>query len=64
MKIKLVEIDFMFPRNLTIMDLRSFVVNQLNEQGFPLRWAITSIQIPKNDDLDRQVKVEAVLIIN
>ena len=62
--VKLVEINLNFPQDLTILDLRSWVVSQLNKQGEPLRWAITSIQLPIANDLDRQVKVEAILIIH
>ena len=64
MRVKLVEIDLKFPRGLTILDLRSWVVNHLNDLGEPLRWSITSIEPPISNDSDSQVKVEAILIIH
>ena len=59
---KFVEIKLKFPSDLTIVDLRSWVVNQLNKKGEPLRWAITSIQTPINNGLDSDIKIEAILI--
>ena len=64
MRIKLVLLDLKFPRNLTPFDLRTWIISQLNQHGEPLRWAITSIQSPIDNDLDRQLKVEAILIIH
>ena len=64
MRLKLVEIDLKLPRDLTTLDLRSWVVDQLNKQGEPLRWTVTSIQPPINNDMDSDVKIEAILIIH
>ncbi len=64
MRIKLVELAIKWPRDLTLIALRSLILNQLHSKGEPLRWAITEIRVPMTNDLDRQVTVEAILIID
>ena len=45
----------------TIGDLRSWVLEQLQREGEPLRWAITSIQ-RSSETSQVALEVEAVLI--
>ena len=49
------------PESFAINDLRSWVLEQLQREGEPLRWAITSIQ--RSSETSRvALEVEAVLI--
>ena len=64
MEIKLVELDMEWPGDLSILDLRSWIVNQLTKHGEPLRWAITDIQAPMANAFNPQLRVEAIIIIH
>ncbi len=62
MKLKVLQLDLQWPKEVTVLDLRSWVVSQLIAYGEPLRWAITSVQPPLRTDSFRQLRVEAVVI--
>ena len=63
MRLKLLELNLQCPKELSLENLRPWLLIQLSQYGEPLRWAITSIQSSKCDGLFRQLTVEAVLII-
>ncbi len=64
MRLKRIEIQFPWNDDLLVHELRSIVLLHLDKEGKPLRWAITSIQPSKIEGLPRQVKVEAVVIVD
>ena len=49
------------PESCAVHDLRSWVLEQLQREGEPLRWAITSIQ-RSSETSQVALEVEAVLI--
>ena len=63
MNLEFIELDLDWPCELSVYDLKKYVVSKLVEYGEPLRWAITSVNT--NDETNNQIiSVEAVLIIN
>ncbi len=64
MQIKLVELKLVWPKDITVLELRLWVKNQLRKYGEPLRWAITDIGIASkfDDSLNRELTIEAVVI--
>ena len=64
MRLKSLEIDLEWPGDLPLQGLRLYILEELKEFGDPLRWAITSIQPPKNSTAFRHLKIEAVVIIS
>ena len=63
MKLKVLQLDFQWPEDVPLGELRLWLVNELTAYGNPLRWSITSIDTSDTDHLVRQLKVEAVVII-
>ena len=63
MKLKYVELNFVWPSELSIFNLRSFILSKLQEHGEPLRWAITSVCTNSEKEI-QIISVEVVLIIN
>ena len=63
MQLKVVELELRWPKSLSILELRPWLLNQLRSYGEPLRWAITSIHYRQHDNLTRDLTVEAVVIV-
>ncbi len=63
MKLEFIELDFEWPSELTLFDLKNYILSNLMEYGEPLRWAITSVT--KSSKTKHQIlSVEVVFIIN
>ena len=62
MKLIVLELDFQWPEEVSLEELRTWVIGRLREYGDPLRWAITAIKSSHTDVLVRQLRVEAVVI--
>ena len=61
MKLTFRRLSLISPESCAINDLRPWVLKQLQQEGEPLRWAITSIQ--RSPETSRvALEVEAVLI--
>ena len=61
MKLTFRRLSLISPESCAINDLRSLVLKQLQREGEPLRWAITSIQ-RSAETSQVALEVEAVLI--
>ena len=57
------ELDLDWPSELSVFDLRSYILSKLMEYGEPLRWAITSVTTHSENTI-QVISVEVVLIIN
>ena len=62
MRLKSLELQLDWPETLLIQDLRSYVVEELRNYGYPIRWAITSISSSESG-CKRKLNIEAVVII-
>ena len=63
MNLKFVELDIDWPSDLSVIDLKNYILSKLLEYGEPLRWAITSVT-NQSDKKDQVISLEVVLIIN
>ena len=63
MHIEFIELDLDWPTELSLFNLKSYIISKLMEYGEPLRWAITSVTTysEKNNQV---ISLEVVLIIN
>ena len=63
MNLEFIELDIDWPTELSLFELRNYIISKLMEYGEPLRWAITSVTTysEKNNQV---ISVEVVLIIN
>ena len=43
MNLEFIELDIDWPTELSLFDLRNYIISKLMEYGEPLRWAITSV---------------------
>ena len=62
MRLKFYQFDLTWPKEISLEQLRPWILNQISEMGEPLRWAITSVQASASNSSARKLIVEAVLI--
>ncbi len=63
MNLEFIELDLDWPFELSVFDLKNYILSKLLEYGEPLRWAITSVTThsEKNNQI---ISIEVVLIMN
>ena len=65
MNLEFIELDIDWPIELSVCDLRKYILSSLIKHGEPLRWAITSLSTNSYDmESIQKISIEAVLIIN
>ena len=63
MNLEFIEIALEWPAELSVFELKNYILSNLMEYGEPLRWAITSVSIHYEKKI-QVISVEGVLIIN
>ena len=63
MNLEFIELELDWPSELSVFDLRNYILSKLLEYGEPLRWAITSVTNHPEKNI-QIISVEVVLIIN
>ena len=63
MNLEFIELDLDWPFELSLFDLKNYILSKLLEYGEPLRWAITSVTNYSERNI-QIISVEVVLIIN
>lgn len=64
MRLKALELEIEWPKELPVLRLHSFLINNLLKYGEPLRWAITKVKSSNNPHCFRELTLEAVIIIS
>ena len=62
MNLEFKELELDWPFELSVFDLRSYILSKLMAYGEPLRWAITSVSTHSEKTI-QVISVEVVLII-
>ena len=63
MNLEFIELDLDWPFELSLFDLKNYILSKLLEYGEPLRWAITSVT-NYSEKQNQTISIEVVLIIN
>ena len=63
MNLEFIELDLDWPPELSLFDLRNYILTNIMEYGEPIRWAITSIS-NHSENKNQIISVEVVLMIN
>ena len=63
MNLEFIELEIDWPYELSIFDLKKYILSKLKEFGDPLRWAITSVTSHSEKKI-QVISLEVVLIIN
>ena len=62
MNLEFIELDLDWPSELSVFDLKKYILSKLVEYGEPLRWAITSVT-NHSEKKGQIISLEVVLII-
>ena len=63
MKLEFVELNLEWPKEITLFQLKNYILSRLMEYGKPLRWAITSVT-SYSEKKNQILSVEVVFIID
>ena len=63
MNLEFIELDLDWRFELSLFDLKNYILSKLVEYGEPLRWAITSVTT-HSEKKGQIISLEVVLIIN
>ena len=63
MNLEFLELDLEWPFEISVFDLKNYILSTLMEYGEPLRWAITSVTTHSEKKI-QLISLEVVLIIN
>ena len=65
MNLEFIELELDWTAELSVCDLRKYILSNLMKYGEPLRWAITSLSTHSyNMESIQKISIEAVLIVN
>ena len=61
--IEFIELELDWPSELSVFNLKNYILSKLNNYGEPLRWAITSLTTDSGKTIQK-ISIEAVLILD
>ena len=62
MNLEFIELDLEWPSEISLFELKNYIISKLKKHGEPLRWAITSLTTDSEKEI-QTISVEVVLII-
>ena len=63
MNIEFIELELDWPPEVSVFDLKNYILSKLMSYGEPLRWAITSLTT-YSEETKQKISIEAVFIID
>ena len=63
MNLEFIELELDWPPEVSVFDLKNYILSKLMSYGEPLRWAITSLTTYSEERIQK-ISIEAVLIID
>ena len=63
MNLEFIELELDWPFEVSLFDLKNYILSKLIEYGDPLRWAITSVTNHPEKKI-QIISIEVVLIVN
>ena len=61
--LEFIELEHDWPSEISVFNLKNYILSKLNNYGEPLRWAITSLTTHSGKKIQK-ISIEAVLIID
>ena len=63
MNLEFIELEFDWPPEVSVFELKNYILSKLMSYGEPLRWAITSLTTYSEETIQK-ISIEAVLIVD
>ena len=56
------EFDLNWPNEVQLKDLRKFILKNISQHGDVIRWSINKIEIQNNQNDQKSLKINAVIV--
>ena len=63
MNLEFIELELDWPPEVSVFELKNYILSKLMRYGEPLRWAITSLTT-YSEETKQKISIEAVFIID
>ena len=63
MNLEFIELELDWPPEVSVFELKNYILSKLMSYGEPLRWAITSLTT-YSEETKQKISIEAVFIID
>ena len=63
MNLEFIELELDWPHEVSVYELKNYILSKLMSYGEPLRWAITSLTTYSEETIQK-ISIEAVFIID
>ena len=63
MNLEFIELELDWPPEVSVFELKNYILSKLISYGEPLRWAITSLTTYSEETIQK-ISIEAVLIVD
>ena len=63
MNLEFIQLELDWPPEVSVFDLKNYILSKLMSYGEPLRWAITSLTT-YSEETKQKISIEAVFIID
>ena len=63
MNLEFIELELDWPPEVSVFELKNYILSKLMSYGDPLRWAITSLTT-YSEETKQKISIEAVFIID
>ena len=63
MNLEFIELELDWPPEVSVFELKNYILSKLMSYGEPLRWAITSLTTYSEETIQK-ISIEAVLIVD
>ena len=63
MNLEFIELELDWPPDVSVFELKNYILSKLMSYGEPLRWAITSLTT-YSEETKQKISIEAVFIID
>ena len=62
MKLSQIQFELSWPKSIQLINLRSFILDKLQQKGDVIRWSISQIKISEEEISHKKLIINAVII--
>ena len=62
MKLSQIQFELSWPKSIQLINLRSFILDKLQQKGDVIRWSISQIKISEEEISHKRLIINAVII--
>ena len=62
MKLSQIQFELSWPKSIQLINLRSFILDKLQQKGDVIRWSISQIKISEEEMSRKKLTINAVIV--